>query len=127
MTTNPALMNHVMAPNQLSGLQAASLQQQQQQHQQAVAAAAAAAQAQQQQQQQMVGVPNALNSAQSSARGPFASALRNLAKQADIKEEDDINVRGERTERPVQLTSSGGGGWRRRRQRWWWWCWQRRY
>ncbi|XP_012162984.1 uncharacterized protein LOC101460998 isoform X3 [Ceratitis capitata] len=110
MTTNPALMNHVMAPNQLSGLQAASLQQQQQQHQQAVAAAAAAAQAQQQQQQQMVGVPNALNSAQSSARGPFASALRNLAKQADIKEEDDINVRGERTERPVQLTSSGGGG-----------------
>ncbi|XP_036329086.1 uncharacterized protein LOC118741276, partial [Rhagoletis pomonella] len=33
MSSNPALMNHVMPPNQLSGLQAASLQQQQQQHQ----------------------------------------------------------------------------------------------
>ncbi|XP_054741253.1 uncharacterized protein LOC129246442 isoform X1 [Anastrepha obliqua] len=109
MTSNPALMNHVMPPNQLSGLQAASLQQQQQQHQahqQAVAAAAAAAQAQ----QQMVGVPNALNAAQSSGRGPFASALRNLAKQADIKEEDEINVRVERTERAVPLSSGGGGG-----------------
>ncbi|XP_036333943.1 uncharacterized protein LOC118744756 isoform X3 [Rhagoletis pomonella] len=116
MSSNPALMNHVMPPNQLSGLQAASLQQQQQQHQQqqqqhqahqqAVAAAAAAAQAQ----QQMVGVPNALNAAQSSGRGPFASALRNLAKQADIKEEDEINVRGERTERAVQLSAGGGGG-----------------
>uniref|UniRef100_A0A0A1X7F0 Protein split ends n=1 Tax=Zeugodacus cucurbitae TaxID=28588 RepID=A0A0A1X7F0_ZEUCU len=114
MTSNPALLNHVMSPNQLSGLQAASLQQQQQQHQahqQAVAAAAAAAQAQQ---QQMVGVPGALTAAQASARGPFASALRNLAKQADIKEEDDINVnvRVERNERAVPLGagSSGGGG-----------------
>ncbi|XP_067628313.1 uncharacterized protein px isoform X2 [Eurosta solidaginis] len=109
MTSNPTLMNHHMTPGQLSGLQAAQLQQQQQQHQahqQAVAAAAAAAQAQ----QQMVGVPNALNTAQSSGRGPFASALRNLAKQADIKEEDDINVRSERTERTGQLGSGGGGG-----------------
>lgn len=110
MTTNPALLNHVMPSNQLSGLQAATLQQQQQQHQahqQAVAAAAAAAQAQQ---QQMVGVPGGLNAAQASARGPFASALRNLAKQADIKEEDDINVRVDRNERAVPLSAGGGGG-----------------
>nr|XP_036231296.1 uncharacterized protein LOC106618749 isoform X1 [Bactrocera oleae]XP_036231297.1 uncharacterized protein LOC106618749 isoform X1 [Bactrocera oleae]XP_036231298.1 uncharacterized protein LOC106618749 isoform X1 [Bactrocera oleae]XP_036231299.1 uncharacterized protein LOC106618749 isoform X1 [Bactrocera oleae]XP_036231300.1 uncharacterized protein LOC106618749 isoform X1 [Bactrocera oleae]XP_036231301.1 uncharacterized protein LOC106618749 isoform X1 [Bactrocera oleae]XP_036231302.1 uncharac len=110
MTSNPAMLNHVMPPNQLSGLQAATLQQQQQQHQahqQAVAAAAAAAQAQQ---QQMVGVPGALNAAQASARGPFASALRNLAKQADIKEEDDINVRVDRNERAVPLSAGSGGG-----------------
>lgn len=76
-------------------------QQQHQAHQQAVAAVAAAAQVQ----QQLAGVPpGALNAAAAQARGPFASALRNLAKQADIKEEEDVTTR-DRNDR----ASSGGG------------------
>ncbi|KAL9917243.1 MAP7 domain-containing protein plexus isoform 2-T8 [Glossina fuscipes fuscipes] len=99
---NSALLNHSLPPNHL-GTHSPSLVQQHQQHQnhqQAVAAAAAAAQVQ----QQLVGVSGALNAATTSARGPFASALRNLAKQADIKEEEEVSAR-DRNERPVVGTN----------------------
>lgn len=51
-------------------------------------------------QQKIVGMPGGLSTTGPNARGPFAAALRNLAKQADIKEEDDIETR-ERNERSL--------------------------
>ncbi|EDW61259.2 uncharacterized protein px isoform X3 [Drosophila virilis] len=100
-TSNSALLNHALPTNHI-GAQSPQQQHQQQQqqhqqqqqqqhqaHQQAVAAAV---------QQQLAGVgvgvpPGAINAASAaSARGSFAAALRTLAKQADIKEEDDANT-----------------------------------
>ncbi|XP_037947860.1 uncharacterized protein LOC119679529 isoform X2 [Teleopsis dalmanni] len=92
------LLNHGLPTNHM-GAQSPSLTQHQV-HQQAVAAAAAAAQVQ----QQLAGVSANLNPNASGGRGSFAAALRNLAKQADIKEDEDGVVR-ERNER----TSSAGG------------------
>lgn len=45
------------------------------------------------------------NSSTGSTRGPFASALRNLAKQADGKDEEVVDPRN-----PVAGSSAGGGG-----------------
>lgn len=45
------------------------------------------------------------NSSVGSTRGPFASALRNLAKQADGKDDEVIDPRN-----PVAGSSAGGGG-----------------
>lgn len=45
------------------------------------------------------------NSSTGSTRGPFASALRNLAKQADGKDDEVIDPRN-----PVAVSSAGGGG-----------------
>lgn len=100
-------INHNIASNHLGAHSPSLAQQQHQAHQHAVAAAAAAAQVQ----QQLAGVPVNLNSAATQARGPFASALRNLAKQADIKEEEEVSSR-ERNERSVSTnaTATGGGG-----------------
>lgn len=86
-TTATAGINHTLAGNHLGAHSPSLVQQQHQAHQQVVAAAAAAAQVQ----QQLAGVPGALNSSTTQARGPFASALRNLAKQADIKEEEEVS------------------------------------
>ncbi|XP_065370469.1 uncharacterized protein px isoform X2 [Calliphora vicina] len=94
-----ANLNHNLASNHLGAHSPSLAQQQHQAHQHAVAAAAAAVQVQ----QQLAGVPGALNSAATQARGPFASALRNLAKQADIKEEEEVSSR-ERNERNVAPT-----------------------
>lgn len=85
-TSSSGLLNHALPSNHIGGQ--SPQQQQHQAHQQAVAAAV---------QQQLVGVgvgvgvpPGAINAASAaSARGSFAAALRTLAKQADIKEEDD--------------------------------------
>lgn len=109
-TSNTTHVNHASGlPTNHIGAQSPSIAQQQHHaHQQAVAAAAAAAAAQAQ--QQLVGVPGALNSAAASARGPFAAALRNLAKQADIKEEDDVAVRdrNDRSMPPVGVQPAVG-------------------
>ncbi|XP_043644594.1 uncharacterized protein LOC122614163 isoform X2 [Drosophila teissieri] len=97
--------NHIGTPSpQQHQHQQHQQQQQQQQHQaqqqaqqQAVAAAV--------QQQLAAGVglpPGAIGAASASSRGSFAAALRTLAKQADIKEED---VGGDRS-----VPTSGAGG-----------------
>ncbi|XP_073811053.1 MAP7 domain-containg protein plexus isoform X3 [Musca autumnalis] len=110
-----SIINHTLAAaNHLVGAHSPSAlvqqQQQHQAHQQAVAAAAAAVQVQ----QQLAGVPpGALNQSSAQARGPFASALRNLAKQADIKEEEEVSSR-DRQDRNVSgginAGNAGGGG-----------------
>ncbi|XP_013100572.2 uncharacterized protein LOC106082548 isoform X1 [Stomoxys calcitrans] len=101
----PGIINHQLPPNHLGAHSPSLAQQQHQAHQQAVAAAV-------QVQQQLAGVPpGALNQNAAQARGPFASALRNLAKQADIKEEEEVSSR-DRNERNVVAPSiaapSGG-------------------
>ncbi|KAI8123818.1 Protein split ends [Lucilia cuprina] len=106
--SSAANINHNLASNHLGAHSPSLTQQQQHQaHQHAVAAAAAAVQVQ----QQLASVPGSLNSAAAQARGPFASALRNLAKQADIKEEEEVSSR-ERSERnaaPAVAAPSLGG------------------
>lgn len=85
-TSGSGLLNHALPSNHIGAQSPQQQQQQHQAHQQAVAAAV---------QQQLAGVgvgvpPGAINAASAaSARGSFAAALRTLAKQADIKEEDD--------------------------------------
>ncbi|XP_075165205.1 MAP7 domain-containing protein plexus isoform X2 [Haematobia irritans] len=99
----PGIINHQLPPNHLGAHSPSLVQQQHQAHQQAVAAAAAAVQVQ----QQLAGVPpGALNQSAAQARGPFASALRNLAKQADIKEEEEVSSR-DRNDRNVGAPSIG--------------------
>ncbi|XP_030369007.1 uncharacterized protein LOC115620035 isoform X2 [Scaptodrosophila lebanonensis] len=114
-----ALLNHALPANHIGGqspssaLAVAQQQQQQQQqqqaqqqqhqaHQQAMAAAV---------QQHLVGVgvgvpPGAINASAANARGSFAAALRTLAKQADIKEEDDVGSGARERSAPP----GGGGG-----------------
>ncbi|KAM7345133.1 MAP7 domain-containing protein plexus isoform 2-T10 [Cochliomyia hominivorax] len=92
-------INHTLTVNHLGTHSPSLTQQHHQAHQHAVA----------QVQQQLVGVPGALNSATTQARGPFASALRNLAKQADIKEEEEVSSR-ERNERAPNVASASVSG-----------------
>lgn len=54
------------------------------------------------------GVPNSAGGGGTTARGPFASALRNLAKQADGKEDECISG-GENT-RGSSASGGGNGG-----------------
>ena len=94
-------INHSLSSNHLGAHSPSLVQQQHQAHQQVVAAAAAVVQVQ----QQLASVPGTLNPSGTPARGPFASALRNLAKQADIKEEEEISSR-ERNDRSAATSIS---------------------
>ncbi|KMY95804.1 uncharacterized protein LOC6735712 isoform X2 [Drosophila simulans] len=105
-----ALLNHALPSNHI-GTPSPQQQHQHQQHQQQQQQHQAQQQAQQQavaaavQQQLAAGVglpPGAIGAASASSRGSFAAALRTLAKQADIKEED---VGGDRS-----VPTSGAGG-----------------
>ncbi|XP_016953130.1 zinc finger CCCH domain-containing protein 18 isoform X5 [Drosophila biarmipes] len=92
--------NHIGTPSPQQQHQHQQHQQQQQQHQAQQQAVAAAVQ-----QQLAAGVglpPGAIGASSASSRGSFAAALRTLAKQADIKEED---VGGDRS-----APTSGAGG-----------------
>ncbi|XP_058982234.1 uncharacterized protein LOC101901508 isoform X2 [Musca domestica] len=105
------IINHTLAAANHLGAHSPSalVQQQHQAHQQAVAAAAAAVQVQ----QQLAGVPpGALNQSAAQARGPFANALRNLAKQADIKEEEEVSSRDrqDRSGGSIATPNSGSAG-----------------
>ncbi|KQS61999.1 uncharacterized protein LOC6546696 isoform X2 [Drosophila erecta] len=104
-----ALLNHALPSNHIGT--PSPQQHQHQQHQQQQQQHQAQQQAQQQavaaavQQQLAAGVglpPGAIGAASASSRGSFAAALRTLAKQADIKEED---VGGDRS-----VPTSGAGG-----------------
>ncbi|KAL7735713.1 hypothetical protein ACLKA6_019970 [Drosophila palustris] len=113
-TSSNALLSHALPSNHI-GAQSPQQQHQQQQqqqhqaHQQAVAAAV---------QQQLAGVgvgvgvgvpPGAISAASAgSARGSFAAALRTLAKQADIKEEDDAATAAR--DRNVPTSGAGPAG-----------------
>ncbi|XP_017007947.3 uncharacterized protein px isoform X1 [Drosophila takahashii] len=110
-----AMLNHALPSNHIGTpspqqqhhqqQQQQHQQQQQQQHQAQQQAVAAAVQ-----QQLAAGVglpPGAIGAASASSRGSFAAALRTLAKQADIKEED-VPTSG--AGGPPPPSSSGGPG-----------------